>query len=466
MTAGFPIADHTFWVVGLARSGCAAGALLRANGGRVIGVDDATEDAVRGRWQREDLTDLADRAFDDLSLAGRWPTGAPSAVIISPGVPGSHPRLQALPSDVPVLGEMELGARFCRGPVVAVTGTNGKSTTTEWIAHTVHCSGREAAALGNLGTPLCRIVADLDPDAVVVLEVSSFQLESVREFQPQVGLVLNLAPDHLDRYADLSAYFAAKQVMAERVAPDGTFITWTACPEARAWDTAATRMLFGQEAEGAVAFYRGDQLWLRRGEEALHLMNISDLGLQSPPNLLNALATATAAVALGLDDAAIRQGLATYTGLAHRHQPVARLDGVTFINDTKATNVHAVCAGLDGYPCPVVLIVGGSGKGEDYAPLRKVMGPVRRVILLGAEGPAIGEALAGAVTTETAADMDEAVRLAAAAAAPDAPVLLSPACASFDMFPNYRARGAAFKAAALALGAQDIESPDTEGSTT
>jgi UDP-N-acetylmuramoylalanine--D-glutamate ligase len=160
--------------------------------------------------------------------------------------------------------------------------------------------------------------------------------------------------------------------------------------------------------------------------------------------------------ALGWDHAALAEGLRDFTGLAHRHQLVARRDGVKFINDTKATNVHSVCAGLDGYPEPVVLIAGGSGKGEDYSPLARVMGAVRHVVLLGEEGPAIGRTLAGVVPTSAAADMDEAVRLAFEQARPDAVVLLSPACASFDMYPNYRARGEAFVAAAVACGADLI----------
>ena len=208
-------------------------------------------------------------------------------------------------------------------------------------------------------------------------------------------------------------------------------------------------------AAGAMAWIDEGQLWLRRGETSNALLPVADLALLSPPNLLNAAAVAVAAAEFVEDDGILAEGLRTFGGLAHRHQLVGRLGGVRFVNDTKATNVHAVCAGLDGYPSPVVLIAGGSGKGEDYRPLREVMGAVRHVVTLGQEGPAIGEALAGAAPVTPAADMTEAVATAARLARPDATVLLSPACASFDMFGSYRERGEAFAAAARALGARE-----------
>ena len=210
-------------------------------------------------------------------------------------------------------------------------------------------------------------------------------------------------------------------------------------------------------------FLRDGEMFLGRGESASVLLPESGLSLQSAPNLLNAQACAAAATALHLPREAIAQGLSSFAGLPHRHELVAVRGGVRFINDTKATNVHAVCSGLDGYRRPVVLIVGGSGKGEDYAPLRGVMQPVRHVVLLGQEGPAIGAALGGAVPASRAATMEEAVARAAAEAEPDADVLLSPACASFDLFPNYRRRGEAFLDAALALGAEAVERPGGEG---
>ena len=441
------------WVVGLARSGVAAGLLLRDEGARVIGIDDGDDAAVRRRWEREGLTDLAPRAFDEILTGGGWPVRPPDAAVVSPGVRTDHPRLRGLPAATPLLGELELGARFCRAPLVAITGTNGKSTVTEWTAHLVRTGGRRAEAVGNVGRPLCLVARDLAPADLAVVEVSSFQLETVAEFAPQVGVVLNLAPDHLDRYPDLAAYFAAKRVMAERVPAGGTFVTWTECPAARSWPTAGRRLLFGEREHGADVRWEGADLVADLGRGPHPLVARADLALTSPPNLVNALATVAAAGAAGTPADAMAQGLRDFAGLPHRHQPVARRGGVRFIDDSKATNVHAVCAGLTGFAGSVVLIAGGSGKGEDYAPLRDVMAPVRHLVTIGAEGPAIGAVLRDLVPVTAAASMDEAVALAADLAEPDAAVLLSPACASFDMYANYHQRGEAFAAAALRAGA-------------
>jgi UDP-N-acetylmuramoylalanine--D-glutamate ligase len=446
------VRDKTCWVIGLARSGCAAGALLRRHGARVLGVDDSPLETVHRRWEREGLSQLAPRAFDEVLTGGIWPAalGAsrPDLVVISPGVPPEHPRLAALPADVPVVGELELGSRFCRARTIAITGTNGKTTTTELMAHLGRTAGLDARALGNVGRPLCDVAEALAPEALAIIETSSFQLETARTFAPEVGVLLNLAPDHLDRYPDLAAYYRAKQILAHLVPATGTFVTSTGCLAAT-WIVPGRRRLFGTEAEGADVFFRDGMLVA----DGVPLLPLTELAQQSPPNLLNALAAVTIGLALGLDPAALARGLADFPAQPDRHQWVATRGGVKFINDTKATNVHAVCAGLDGYPGQVVLIVGGSGKGEDYRPLRAALQAVKHVVLIGAEGPAIGAVLADLVPTTAADDMTRAVALAADLAEPDGAVLLSPACASFDMFANYRERGRAFTAAALGVGA-------------
>ncbi len=446
-------------VVGLGRSGCAAGALLRRHGARVIGVDDNDRERLQARWRRDDLEELAGEAFDDVLAGAGWAARLPahvSAAVLSPGVPPTAAGVLALRTiGIPVHGELEWAARFFAGSTVAVTGTNGKSTTTAWIAHALGVAGLASPALGNLGRPFAMEADTLPADAVPVIECSSFQLETIEAFRPRVGMVLNLAPDHLDRYPDLAAYYAAKRRLAEHVADDGVFVTWTECPEALAWPARGRRVLYGNPAAGASAWIADGRLWLRRADTATALLPVDDLSLQSPPNLLNAAAVAVAAAEFIADDALLAEGLRSFRGLAHRHQLIGRLGGVRFVNDTKATNVHAVCAGLDGYPQPVVLIAGGSGKGEDYGPLREVMRAVRHVVTIGQEGPAIGAALAGVVPVTAAADMAEAVTTAARLAYPDATVLLSPACASFDMFGSYRERGEAFAAAARTLGARE-----------
>ncbi len=449
-----------FLVVGLGRSGCAVGALLRRRGARTIGVDDAPRAKIEAAWAADGLTDLARAGFDEVHADGAWDEAlrAPiTAVALSPGVPLDHPRLAPLrAAGLPVLGELEWAARCFAGRSVAVTGTNGKSTVTAWIAHVLRAGGLVSEGMGNLGNPLALVADTLAPDAVPVIECSSFQLETIETYRPTVGLLLNLAPDHLDRYPDLTSYYNAKRRLAEHVADDGAFVTWTECPEALTWRHPGARLLFGDPAHGAVAWCRDDHLWLHDGDRDLSLLAIGDLAVPaSPPNLLNAAATVAAVVPLGLAPDAITEGLRTFLGLAHRHQRVGRLGDVRFVDDTKATNVHAVCAGLRGYPDAVVLIAGGSGKGEDYTPLREVMGQVRHLVNIGREGPAIARAVGDLVPTHRAESMDEAVRLATRLAAPRGTVLLSPACASFDMFRNYHERGLAFAAAARALGARE-----------
>lgn len=456
--------DRTFWVLGLARSGCAAADLLRRHGASVIGLDDADEDAVDRRWEREGLSDLAPRAFDELLTGGRRPSanrGAlPEAVVVSPGVPLSHPLLQGLDASIEVLGELELGSRFCRARMAAVTGTNGKTTTTEWLAHLGRRCGWKAHALGNVGTPLCEVADRLEPQDLAVVEVSSYQLETVREFAPEVGVLLNLAPDHLDRYEDLRAYWEAKRPIASHVRPGGTYVVWSECDLGRRWETPASPRVFGEHDHGADVYYAGGELMAPVAGTCRPLVRSDEISLQSPPNLLNALACSAAGLALGMNPEAIATGLKDFPGLAHRHERIARKGTVVFIDDSKATNVHAVCSGLQGIERSVVLIVGGSGKGENYAPLRAVMSGVHTAVLLGAEGPAIGRILEGTVPTVRVESMDEAVRVADRLAQGDehgrTDVLLSPACASFDQFPSYRARGEAFVAAALAIGAEAL----------
>ncbi len=452
--------NGVFLVVGLGRSGCAVGALLRRRGARAIGVDDAPRAKVEAAWAADGLADLARAGFDEVHTDGAWDAAlrAPiTAVALSPGVPLDHPRLRPLrAAGLPVLGELEWAARCFGGRSVAVTGTNGKSTVTAWVAHVLRAGGLASEGMGNLGNPLALVADTLAPDAVPVIECSSFQLETIETYRPTVGLVLNLAPDHLDRYPDLASYYAAKQRLADHVADDGAFVTWTECPEALSWRHPGARLLFGDPSRGAVAWCRDDRIWWRDGEREMPLLAVGDLAVAaSPPNLLNAAAAVAAVIPFGLAPEAITEGLRTFRGLAHRHQRVGRLGGVRFVDDTKATNVHAVCAGLRGYPDTVVLIAGGSGKGEDYAPLREVMGQVRHLVNIGREGPAIARAVGDLVATHRAESMEEAVRLAARLAAPRGTVLLSPACASFDMFRNYHERGLAFAAAARALGAKE-----------
>ncbi len=450
------VGGRTLLVLGMARSGCAAGALLRRHGATVIGCDDAPDAALRERWTAQGLHDLAAEAFDEIHAGGDWSAlegRRLDGVVLSPGVPLSHPRLAALRGRVPIHGELEWASRFCRAAIVGITGTNGKTTTTELCAHLARAAGRRAEALGNVGRPLSLRADALGPGDLAVLELSSFQLETIERFRARVAVVLNLEPDHLDRYATVADYWAAKRRLVEALGPDGEFVTWTACAEARGWPSPRPAILFGDRAGGAAVWAEDGALRLAWRGERRELARLDALPIKGAPNALNAAAAVAALLPLGADPRALADGLATFRGLPHRQQVVARLGEVVFVDDSKGTNVAAVVAGLAGYARDVVLIAGGSGKGEDYGPLRAALAPVKAVVLIGAEGPAIGAALGGAVPTTSAGSMPEAVAAAARLAAPRGTVLLSPACASFDWFRDYAHRGEAFAAAALALGA-------------
>ncbi|HEV2590364.1 MAG TPA: UDP-N-acetylmuramoyl-L-alanine--D-glutamate ligase [Gaiellaceae bacterium] len=348
---------------------------------------------------------LVDRSLgneDDLSLLD-----GVDVVVKSPGVPGEAVLVQAARErGIPVWSEVELGYRRLAGSkFVGVTGTNGKTTTVELLGAIFRAAGRDVAVAGNVGTPLTSI----EPAEWVVCELSSFQLEDVHELACDVAVLLNLEPDHLDRHGTFDAYRAAKLRIFER--------------------TRAKVVPRGMGLEG-IEFSADDPL----PAEPLIL---------GTHNRENAAAATAAARAAGIDDDAIADALRTFPGVPHRLELVAEYDGVRFVNDSKATNVAAALRGLAAYAGePVHLILGGSPKGEDFAPLAAAIGPnVRAVHLIGAEGPRIGEVVEGHVD-ET---LERAVAHARELARPGDVVLLSPACASFDQFANFEARGEAFK---------------------
>ncbi|MBU0741828.1 UDP-N-acetylmuramoyl-L-alanine--D-glutamate ligase [bacterium] len=448
--------EGTRWlVIGLARSGCAAGGLLRRHGARVVGVDDADLSGIEARWAQSGARSAAAAAFDEVIAGADWPerVARPDGIVISPGVPSGHPALGRWPA-TPLLGEIELASRFHRGRAIAITGTNGKTTTTELTAHLLRTAGIEALALGNVGRPFADRVDELGPESVAVLEVSSFQLETIDGFSPEAGAVLNLAPDHLDRYADLDAYYAAKRRLATCLQPGGLFVTWTGCAPALAWPV-GRRLLFGDVAAGAEVHVADGVLCRTLADGLEPILPVGEMPLQGAPNLLNACAAVALVSPWRLSADVLAAGMRAFAGLPHRQEVVARRGGLVFVNDSKATNVHAVCAGLAGYEREVYLILGGSGKAEDFAPLRRAMGPVARAVLIGDEAERIAAALAGAVPIARAASLPEAVRAAVAAAGERGTILLSPACASFDMFRDYNERGEAFRAEALRLAAGD-----------
>ncbi len=453
-------------VLGAARSGLAAAELLRARGSEVF-VSDT------GR--------IASGAEATLSGQGvRWEDGGHTArcleadlIVTSPGVPReARVLVDADERGIPVWSELELGWRCFEGRVVAITGTNGKTTTTLLIHHILRCAGLNAHACGNVGTPISEVVVrGTGPDAILVAEVSSFQLERVDRFRPDVAVLLPVTPDHLDRYdGKMEAYAGVKlSITARQTALDAVVYPMederiAAFIERRA--TAARAygvcMQGAEQSSGsageqagrrAAAFFNEEGLFLATDHNEQRLMNPKELALKGRHNVYNSLAAAVAARVLEVRSDVIRESLSTFSGVPHRLETVRIHEGVTWVNDSKATNVNAVWYALDSFREPVVLIAGGRDKQGDFAALEdQVKARVRGIVTLGEAAGAIEAALGSCVADcVRATDMPDAVRLAGLLASKGDVVLLSPACASFDMFANFEERGDAFRRIVAAL---------------
>ncbi len=406
-------------MVGLARSGIAAARALQARGERVVAVDSGAPDVP------EDIE--AHVGSDGLALLAHA-----RAVVKSPGVPREAPVIAAARArGVTVLGELELGWRLVPNPFVAVTGTNGKTTTVELLGHIHREAALPVVVAGNVGTALTGVVGDIDPRATVVCEASSFQLEDTLAFAPEGAVLLNVEADHLDRHGTLEDYLAAKlQIFARQgnhdvaVAPAGIAI--------EDLGGCARRVPFG--AGGELDDRTGHLWW--DGEP---LIAHADIRLRGAHNRANAAAAAAVALARGIDRDAVREALRTFAGVEHRLEEVGRVDGVLYVNDSKATNVASTLVALAAFAgSPVHLILGGLGKEQDFAPLR---GAAAHTYLIGADAARLAEEVGG----ELCGDLATAVARARAAARAGDVVLLSPACASFDQFADFEARGRAFR---------------------
>jgi UDP-N-acetylmuramoylalanine--D-glutamate ligase len=436
-----PPAAGRVLVVGLGKTGMSCARFLARRGAAVAVTDTRVEppglEAIRG-----ELPDVA------LFLGGfdRAAFAAAELVVVSPGVSVEEPAIrEARARGVPVLGDIELFAQSVQAPVAAITGSNGKSTTTLLLGEMARIAGRRTAVGGNLGEPALDL---LDPAIeLYVLELSSFQLETTDSLAPAVATVLNLSPDHMDRYPDLAAYAAAK---ARIFRAAGVAIVNRDDPAVVAMAGGRERRGFtlGAPAAGdwGVRTHEGAP-WLCRGAEPM--VPAAEVAIPGSHNRANALAALAMGDALGLPLEAMREALRTFRGLPHRTRLVAEIGGVRFYDDSKGTNVGATAAALEGFadgsPARTVLIAGGDGKGQDFAALGPLLARTARcVVLIGRDAPLIEAALDPATPRRHARDMAEAVRLAAEAAHPGDRVLLSPACASFDMFRNYEHRGEVF----------------------
>lgn len=434
-------------VFGLARSGLAAARLLMRQGAEVIGADESSKVAIP-----DDLGGMpVNLGPSEYSLLDGC-----AEIVLSPGIPAGHALLrEASRRSIPVISELELGYRFTEARIIAVTGTNGKSTTVSMIGAILAVAGYEVIVAGNVGVPFCSKVEGLGTECVFVLEVSSFQLEAISAFRPKVAGMLNMTPDHLDRYASLDDYYRAKRRIVENCLEDDTFFynaNDERCSEmARSFPGRIVPFSSRGRIDGGV-FLNGRRMMRDREGGLEHFMDTEGLRVTGLHNIENALAAVAALEPFDIPAQDCRRALSAFTGLAHRMEEVAEVAGVTYYNDSKATNVEATVMSLKGLEKNAVLIAGGYDKGSDYTLLRPVLKHVKRVVTIGAAAPMIEDAIGDDVPVERADDMKDAVERAGNAAGPGELVILSPACASFDMFDNFEHRGEVFKACVLGLG--------------
>jgi len=441
-------------VVGLARSGAAAALFLAGRGARVT-INDAKPEGELGR-----AAELRARGIE--VVAGGHPPELferADLIVASPGVPlALEPFARARAAGVPVIGEVELAARFLRGRLVGITGSNGKTTTTALTGELLARAGLPVQVGGNIGTPLISLVEGSRDDGFTVIELSSFQLEAVEELRLAVAALLNVTPDHLDRYAGIDDYAAAKARIFRRQTPADVAVLNADDPRVVQMGTLTrARVVYFSRArrlEEGVCL-RGEEVVSREGGREQVLVARGEVGLRGAHNLENVMAALAVGLACGADPGSMRATVREFRGVEHRLEFVARVGGVDFYNDSKATNVDAAIKALEAFPGGVVAILGGKDKGSDYAPLAPLVRErCAHVILIGSAADKIGAALAGTRPLHRAATLEGAVRAGyelAAGSGPGAAVLLAPACASFDMFENYEHRGRVFKDAVREL---------------
>ena len=443
-------------VVGLGKSGVAAALFLAGKGARVTASDAKSEDQLR-----EDISVLLDRGITvEAGGHGERTFRQQDLIVVSPGVPSNVPMLQqARGMGIPVIGEIELASRFLPGHLIAITGSNGKTTTTALVGQVIARSGRESLVGGNIGTPAISLVGKANDDTYNVLEVSSFQLETIQSFHPEVAAVLNITPDHLDRHGTFEAYVAAKRRIFENQAAKDFAVL-------NADDPQCVRMAEGLKAQ-VRWFSRRREVeqgaWVkdgeiryreaRRGEQGI--MPISEILLKGAHNLENVLVAVCAGMIVGCEAQSIRDAVREFHAVEHRLEFVANVNGVAYYNDSKATNVDATVKALESFPGGIHLILGGKDKGSDYTTLRPLLEQrARRVYTIGAAAEKIESQIAGSTEVVRAGTLETAVKRAAEAAAAGDVVLLAPACASFDQFESYEHRGRVFKEAVQALAAR------------
>ncbi|MGB8542126.1 MAG: UDP-N-acetylmuramoyl-L-alanine--D-glutamate ligase [Candidatus Acidiferrales bacterium] len=445
MRPGIDLAGKRVLVVGLARTGVVTALFSAGYGATVTATDERPE------------AELAETAAKLRAAGVKLELGGHNSesfvnqdlIVVSPGVPAKLPALElARARGIPVWSEIELAWRFLRGKLIAVTGSNGKTTTTSLVAHILQTASIPTLVGGNIGTPLLALVENSMDTNVTVAEISSFQLETIEKFRPEIGVLLNLTPDHLDRHASFEEYALAKMRMFENQIERDIAVLNADDPEiTRRMPTKPQIFWFSrQKRVAAGAFLRDEQIFFRNEGSEVALARRDEISLRGEHNVENVLAACAAAYLAGADPGAIATGIKTFKGVEHRLEFVAEVAGVQFYNDSKATNVDAAVKAIEAFAGPLIVILGGKDKGSPYTALRELLRQRTRIaILIGAAADKIAEDLGDSVPLKIAGTLDRAVEIAMKNAQAGDIVLLAPACSSFDQFENFEHRGRTFK---------------------
>ena len=434
-------------VVGLGRSGVASALFLKGRGARVTVSDTKSEDQLR-----QEIPQLLDQGITvETGGHGERTFQDQDLIVVSPGVPlDAQPLVQAQALGQPVIGEIELASEFFSGSIVAITGSNGKTTTTSLTGEVLARGGLDTVVGGNIGTPAISLVSASGPQTVMVLEVSSFQLETIRSFHPKLAVILNVTPDHLDRHRTFAAYVSAKARIFENQT-DQDFVLLNAddptcvelagrAPAPVYWFSRKRRLERGAFAIDGRIVFRSDGV-----EE--DIMPVAEIPLKGSHNLENVLAAVSSGRLLGCEIEKIREAVRGFKAVEHRLEYVATVEGVDYYNDSKATNVDATIKALESFPANIHLILGGKDKGSDYRVLVPLIDErVKCVYTIGAAAEKIESQISSSATIVRSSTLERAVSQAAESARAGDVVLLAPACASFDQFENYEHRGRVFKA--------------------
>ena len=438
-------------VIGAALSGVAAAELANRQGHSVLISESRPESAIADTAAR-----LRQSGIDVETDGHSDAVYESDLIIVSPGVPPTNVvRVEAARRGIELIGELEYASRFLPNPIIAITGTNGKTTTTALTAYILDQSGRPAVAAGNIGTPLSSLVGTLPSDTIIVAECSSYQLDTIVTFRPKVSMILNITPDHLSYHGTFSNYVEAKWKIASNQQADDVVILNAddpaVAPAASAVRSSVRFFSTIREVEGA--FIRGGEIVLRDQQHTEEiLMSLRRLGLPGVHNAANSMAASMAARAFEVRNENIRDSLMSFSGVEHRLENVRVHKGARFVNDSKATNVNATWYALSSYDRPIVWIAGGRGDSNNYAELDGLVASnVKSIVCIGEEADAIFNHWCTTKRCVKADTLEDAIRIAQDMAIADDVVLFSPACKSFDMFANYEERGRAYKRIVAAL---------------